>query len=101
MTVTCVNDAPVITSGGTLTYTENAGAVTGARRPSRSPTTRRRSRARRRTSPPASQAGQDSLGWVDNNAGDGITLNAGASDVDTVVLTGSGTPAQYQAALRP
>jgi hypothetical protein len=40
------------------------------------------------------------LSWSDNTLDDGITLDAAASDNQTVVLRGSATPAQYQAALR-
>ena len=42
-------------------------------------------------------AGQDVLDWVDNNPGDGIT--EGASTNQTLLLTGNGTAAQYEAAL--
>ncbi|MGZ5481620.1 MAG: beta strand repeat-containing protein, partial [Pyrinomonadaceae bacterium] len=46
------------------------------------------------------QAGQDVLSWIDNNALDSITLNVGSSTAQTIVLTGTDTLANYEAALR-
>jgi hypothetical protein len=45
------------------------------------------------------QAGQDALSWADNNGSDLILLGV-ASDAQTINLTGPGTDAEYQAALR-
>jgi cadherin-like protein/Big-like domain-containing protein/cadherin domain-containing protein/hemolysin type calcium-binding protein len=99
MTVTCVDDPPVVAdSAGPTGYTENDAAtvvdagvtvtnadgvaitggsvgITGS-----------------------FQSGQDVLDWTDNDLGD--TITEGASTSQTVVLTGAGTAAAYQAALR-
>lgn len=44
------------------------------------------------------QSGEDALSWVDNNLGDSITQ--GASTAQTIILTGTDTLANYQAAVR-
>ena len=44
------------------------------------------------------QSGEDALSWVDNNLGDNITQ--GASTAQTIILTGTDTLANYDAALR-
>ena len=98
VTVTCVNDPPRISGGGTLNYTENDGpkqisgtltvadpegdTITGATVSISS----------------GYVAGQDSLTWTDDLS-DSITRDVSSND-QTLVLTGSGTEAQYQAALR-
>jgi hypothetical protein len=45
-------------------------------------------------------AGEDELAWADNNAGDGIALGTDNDTTGTLTLTGSGSAAEYQAALR-
>ena len=96
--VTCVSDPPVISGGGTLSYTENDGpkqvsgalsvvepegeAITGATA----------------SITAGYAAGQDALTWTDD-LGDNISRDI-SSDAQTLVLTGTGTAAEYQAALR-
>lgn len=100
ITVTPQNDAPVVTTTvANLAYTEGDPATavdTGL--------TVTDSDSANLTGASASittnfQSGQDVLGWVDNNLADNITLD-GSSTAQTIVLTGSDTPANYQAALR-
>ena len=98
VTVTCVADAPVVTAGGTLAYTENDPATPIA---------------------PALTVTDPDLGGTLTGATVQITSNyAGAQDVlalanaashapitasvtgDTLTLNGTATPAAYQSALR-
>ena len=100
ITVTAQNDAPVVTAtGANLAYAEGDPATavdTGL--------TVTDGDSANLTGATASittnfQSGQDVLGWVENNAGDNITLS-GTSTAQTIVLTGTDTPANYEAALR-
>ncbi len=98
VTVTCVPDpATLVNSAGPLAYTENDPATAvdagvAITNPDGLTVT-----AGSVSITTGFQSGQDVLDWVDNNLGDGIT--EGASTAQTVVLTGSGTAAQYAAAL--
>ena len=90
---------PDVVSGGTLTYTENdpATAVHAG-------LTLTEPEGDNITGASASitagyEAGQDALGWADNSS-DNITLDAGNSDAQTIMLTGADTAANYEAALR-
>jgi CSLREA domain-containing protein len=100
ITVTPQNDGPTVTAtGANLAYAEGDPATavdTGL--------TVTDSDSANLTGASASitanfQSGQDALGWVDNNPADNITLD-GSSTAQTIVLTGTDTPANYQAALR-
>ncbi len=99
ITIAAVNSPPDVTSGGTLTYTEN-DAPTAVH----SALTLTEPEGEDITSASASvtsnfDSGEDALGWVDNDTGDAITLGA-SSDDQTVVLEGDDTAANYEAALR-
>ena len=100
ITVNAQNDAPVVTTTvANLSYTENDPATAVD-----SLVTVTDSDSANLTGASVSittnfQSGQDVLAWVDNNLGDSITLD-GSSTAQTIVLTGSDTLANYQAALR-
>jgi len=98
VTVTCVADAPTLTAAsGPTAYTENAAAVAvdGAVTLSNPDTVAMTGASVEIT---ANAGAADLLDWTDNDPADGIT--EGASTAHRVVLTGAGTAAQYQAALR-
>ena len=96
VTVTCVPDAPtLVNSAGTTTYTEDAGPVVvdpavqianpdGLEITGASVTL-------------TDDLAGDVLGWTDNDLGDSI--NEGTSTALQVNLTGTGTAAEYEAAL--
>jgi hypothetical protein len=99
VTVTCVPDAPTIeNSAGSTGYAEDApatvvdGAVTVANPDGADITGGSVSITS------GFAAAQDVLDWTDNDLGD--TITEGASTNQTVVLTGNGTAAEYEAALR-
>jgi hypothetical protein len=98
VTVTCVDDpATIDNSAGNASYTENAAAtvvdgnITITNFDGLTITTASASITG------GFAAGQDALDWVDNNLGDSITEDA--STDQTVLLTGNGTAAEYEAAL--
>ena len=99
MTVTCVADAPVVDdSTGPTGYNENSPAVVVD-----AGVTVTNADGVAITGGTVGitgnfQSGQDVLDWTDNDLGD--TITEGASTNQTVVLTGAGTAAEYQAALR-
>jgi hypothetical protein len=101
ITVTAVNDAPVVTTTvAPLAYTENAGqaVVDSAVVVADADTATLASATISITG--AYSAGEDSLAWSDLDPLDGITLDVPGSDAQTVHLVGIGTLAAYQAALR-
>ena len=100
ITVTPVNSPPAVVAGGTLNYTENDPATAV-----HSGLTVDDPESNDVTSGSASitanfQSGEDTLAWVDNNGADNIGLDIANSDEQTVVLTGTDTDANYEAALR-
>ena len=100
LAVTSTNDGPVVTSGGTLSYTENDPATAV-----HSGLTIDDLEDDNLSGGSASitanyQAGQDDLSWTDNNLADNVTLDGVNSTDQTIVLTGIDTEANYQAALR-
>ena len=98
VTVTCVPDAPTLTTAtGPTAYTENAAAVAvdGAVTVSNPDAVAVTAGSVELT---ANAGAADVLDWTDNDVTDGIT--EGSSTAHRVVLTGAGTAAQYQAALR-
>jgi VCBS repeat-containing protein len=98
ITITNANEAPAVTAGGTLNYTENQVATaidTGI--------TVTEPDGEMLTSGSASittgfQSGEDVLGWTDTDGPGGIDL--APSTNQTINLTGAGTAAQYAAALK-
>ncbi len=100
ITVTGVNDAPVVTTTvANLTYNENdpATAVDPGVTISDVDSTTLVGATVSITG--NFQSGQDALSWVDNNLADSITLS-GSSTAQTIILTGTDTLANYQAAIR-
>lgn len=100
ITVTSVNDAPVVTTtGGSLSYAENDPATavdTGVTVTDIDST----NLVGASVSITANfQSGQDALSWTDNNLADSITLS-GSSTPQTVILTGTDTPANYALAMQ-
>ena len=97
--VTGVNDAPTIDfTNGVLTYIENDGAV--AIDPAVSVTDPDTQLNRAEISVTSGwQAAQDDLAWTDNDTGDSITLQTDDDAAGELVLAGTGTPAQYAAAV--
>ena len=100
ITIAGPNTAPAIGTGGTLNYAENDPAT-----PVDSGLTVADAEANSLTGASASinsgyQSGEDALGWVDNDGTDNIVIDAGSSTAQTIVLTGTGSDANYQAALR-
>jgi hypothetical protein len=98
--VTPVNSPPQVGAGGTLDYTENDPATAVS---SGLVVTEPEGEGLSGGSVSITalyQAGQDSLGWTDNDPADNITLDALNSSSRTIVLTGMDTAAHYQAALR-
>lgn len=98
ITVTCRNDPPVLTAGGTLTYTENAPPAPV--HPGLTVTDPDSLIQGARVSFALGGLPEDLLSWADNDPSDPITLDTAQSTVSRVVLRGNATPAQYQAALR-
>src|ERR1051326_5522431 len=100
ITVNAVNDAPVVTtSGGSLSYTEYDPATvidTGVTVTDIDSTNLVGATVSITVN---FQSGQDALTWSDINLADNITLS-GSSTAQTIILTGTDTPANYQAALR-
>jgi VCBS repeat-containing protein len=98
ITVTCVPDpATVANSVGPLVYTENDAATVidpAVAIDNPDDTTITAATVSITTN---FQDGQDTLDWVDNDTGDGIS--EGTSTAQTVALTGDGTAAEYAAAL--
>ncbi len=99
VTVTCVADAPGLTSSaGPTAYTENGTAkVVDPAVDITNPDGLTITAGSVSITQGSFQAGQDVLDWTDNNLADSIT--EGASTNQTVLLTGNGTAAQYEAAL--
>ena len=96
--MTCVDDpATIATSAGDASYTENAAATVVDINLSITNVDGLTITAASVSITGGFAAGQDVLDWVDNNLGDAIT--EGASTNQTVLLTGNGTAAEYEAAL--
>jgi hypothetical protein len=98
LALTATNDAPVVTSGGTLSYTENDPAM--AVHSGLTVADEDNISGGSASITANYQAGQDVLSWTDNNLADNITLDSINSTQQTIVLSGLDTPANYQAALR-
>jgi hypothetical protein len=99
VSVAPVNDAPVANGAGTLSYTENEAAkqITSTLVLSDVDDT---NLELGRVAISANQEAGDDLSWTDNDGADGITLGSDNDTTDVLTLTGTGTVAQYQAALR-
>jgi hypothetical protein len=100
ISITPVNSPPTVTSGGTLSYTENDAATFV-----HSTLTVTEPEGDSLTGASASitgnfQSGEDALSWTDNNLADNITKDLINSTSQTIVLLGVDTAANYQAALR-
>jgi VCBS repeat-containing protein len=94
-----VNDAPLLSNGGTLNYTANGPptAITSTLTVTDIDDTHLLSAQVAIT---AGHESDDDLSWVDNNAGDGITLQNDNNTTDVISLTGTGTLTEYRDALR-
>src|SRR5205823_2123327 len=93
--ITAVNDAPVVTAGGTLAYTENDAAT--AIRPTLTVTDADNTSLTGATVSITANfaSGQDVLGFTNQN---GITGSYNAA-TGVLTLSGTATVAQYQTAL--
>jgi Bacterial Ig domain/Bacterial cadherin-like domain/RTX calcium-binding nonapeptide repeat (4 copies) len=98
--VTPVNDPPQVGAGGTLGYDENDPATAVHAGLTVSEPEDDAIGAASASITAGFQAGEDVLGWTDNDLGDNIMLDALGSNAQTVVLTGMDTAARYQEALR-
>jgi hypothetical protein len=94
-----VNDAPLLSNAGTLSYTEGAGPtfITSTLTVADIDDTNLESA---RVAISMGQQSDDDLSWTDNDAGDGITLVTDDDTNDVITLTGSGTKDAYRDALR-
>jgi hypothetical protein len=99
VSVLLADHPPVVTGGGTLSYAENSAAQPVSPALSVSDPDGDMLSGASASISAGYQAGQDKLEWSDNDIGDGIQEDV-SSDDQTVVLTGTGTAAEYQAALR-
>jgi hypothetical protein len=100
VTVDCVNDAPLLSLvGTTLAYNEGVGAleVDDALSVPDDVDSAKLSEATAQITGNFT-AGEDTLGWVDNNLADNITL--GSISPSTITLAGADTPGNYELALR-
>jgi hypothetical protein len=100
--VTRVNDAPVVNlRDSNLTYTEDSGpqAIDSAITSITDPESDSLSGASVEVAGADWVPAQDDLAWVDNNGGDGISLGTDDDANGTLTLTGTGTIAEYKAAL--
>ena len=95
-----VNDAPVLANAGTLNYTENAAATAISSTLTVSDVDDTNLESAKVEITTGHDGATDDLSWTDNNAGDGITLGTDDNTNDELTLTGTGTLAEYQAALR-
>ena len=97
--VSKVNDAPQLSNAGTLNYTENdpATQITSTLTVADIDDTNLESGQAAIT---LGQESDDDLSWVDNDAGDGITLGTDNDSTDVLTLTGTGTETEYEDALR-
>jgi hypothetical protein len=93
------NGAPVVSGTGTLSYSENQAATAVSPALSLSEPDGDALKGATASISSGYTDGQDLLSWMDNDSSDGITRAAGATD-QALSLTGSGSAAQYQAALR-
>ena len=97
--ITGANSPPDVTSGGTLNYTEgDAATAVHSGLTVTEPEGENISGASASISS-GFESGEDALAWTDNNGADAITLD-GSSTAQTIVLTGTDSAANYEAALR-
>jgi VCBS repeat-containing protein len=96
--VSAADDAPLVSGGGTLDYSENQPARQVSDSVAVSDPDAAGLRGATVSIGTGYAAGEDRLSWVDDPA-DAIALH-GSSTEQSVVLTGAGTAAEYEAALR-